>query len=199
MNNMKMFQVILILLPFGLSFAFGLDMYVPIIPQMSEIFNTTPSMVQLTLSLFLLTTGLGQLFIGPLSDQVGRKKILTLSSLLFVFGSLMCAYSTTIGWLIGARICSSLGACGMLVTTFALVRDLFTGNQSGQMYSFLNGAIGISPTFAPIFGGYLALYFGWQSIFFSLALLGIIAFLITGFFVEETHRRKRGLKWTAPS
>lgn len=187
MKNYSFFKLIFILTPFVLSFAFGLDIYIPIVPQMSSIFNTSSSAIQWTLSLFLLTTGVGQLFIGPLSDRYGRKSVFYMSSLLFALGSLCCTFSPTVGWLIFARILSSLGACGLLVTAFALVRDLFSGEESGQIYSFLNGAIGISPTFAPIIGGYLSLYMGWRSIFYFLSLLGIYSFIITKWFIKETQ------------
>ena len=187
MKNYSISKLILILTPFVFSFAFGLDIYIPIVPQMTEIFSTTPSLIQLTLSLFLLITGLGQLFIGPLSDQFGRKKIFYASSFLFGAGSLACAFTDQISWLIVARLISALGACGMLVNSFALVRDLYVGNEGAKIYSFLNGAIGISPTFAPILGGYLNLYFGWQSIFVFLGLIGIGSLLITKFYIEETH------------
>ncbi|MDP1879774.1 MAG: multidrug effflux MFS transporter [Parachlamydiaceae bacterium] len=187
MKNHSLLRLILILTPFVFSFAFGLDIYIPILPQMTQLFDTTPSVVQLTMSLFLLTTGVGQLFIGPLSDQYGRRKIFFLSSIFFGFGSLCCALSPTITWLIISRIISSLGACGLLVTSFALVRDLYSGKESAEMYSFLNGAIGISPTFAPILGGYLAIYFGWQSIFYFLTCLGLYSFFVTKKWVHETH------------
>lgn len=194
MQNYKTYQLLLILTPFVFSFAFGLDIYIPIVPQMTEIFNTSPALVHLTLSLFLFFTGLGQLFIGPLSDQFGRKGIFYLSSAFFAFGSLSCIFAANITWLIIARIVSSLGACGMLVTSFALIRDLFSNDKSAKMYSFLNGAIGISPTLAPIIGGYLALYFGWKSVFIFLSFIGIFAMLITYFFIEETHEKEKRVK-----
>lgn len=187
MKKYKIYQLILILTPFVFSFALGLDIYIPIIPQMTHIFDTTPALVHLTLSLFLLTTGLGQLLIGPLSDQFGRKPIFYAAGTLYALGSFGCVFSAHIGWLILSRFICALGACGMLVNSFALVRDLFTGDDSAKVYSFLNGAIGISPTFAPIIGGYLALYYGWQSIFCFLTFIGLIALVITNKFIHETH------------
>lgn len=186
MKNYKVYQLVLLLTPFVFSFAFGLDIYIPVVPQMAQIFNTTPSMVQITLSLFLFTTGAGQLLIGPLSDQFGRKPIFFITSAFYAFGSLGCAFSQHIFWLIIARLVSSFGACGMLVCAFAMIRDLFSNEESAKMYSFLNGAIGISPTFAPIIGGYLALYFGWQSIFFFLATIGFVSLFFTKKFIHET-------------
>ncbi len=187
MQNFKPYQLILILIPFVFSFALGLDIYIPIIPQMTEIFQTTTPLVHLTLSLFLFFTGFGQLFIGPLSDQFGRKRILYISAALFAIGSLSCIFSLNIYWLILARVVSAIGACGMLVTSFALVRDLYASDTNAKMYSFLNGAIGISPTFAPIIGGNLAVYFGWQSIFAFLSLIGFLSLIVIYLFIEETH------------
>lgn len=194
MKNYKTSQLVWILTPFVFSFAFGLDIYIPIVPQMTQIFNTSPTLIQLTLSLFLLFTGVGQLLVGPLSDQFGRKNILYVSSACYALGSVACAFSTEINWLIIARIISSLGACGMLATSFALVRDLYSTEKSAKMYAFLNGAIGISPTFAPIIGGYLSVYFGWRSIFLFLTFIGLFSFFIAQRFIEETHPKEKRIK-----
>ena len=194
MKQYKTHQLIFILTPFVFAFAFGLDIYIPVIPQMTEIFNTTPALIHLTLSLFLLITGVGQLFVGPLSDQFGRKKIFYISSFLFMAGSFFCAISGHIYALILSRALSSFGACGMLVTSFALVRDLYHEEESAKMYSLLNGAIGISPTFAPIIGGHLSHYFGWQSIFIFLSLIGLSALLVTKYFIHETLSLEKRVK-----
>lgn len=186
MKNIKIYQLVLLLTPFVFSFAFGLDIYIPIIPQMTKIFDTSPALIQLTLSLFLLITGLGQVFIGPLSDQWGRKPILFASAIFYALGSLLCGFAESIDVLIVGRVISALGACGMLVTAFALVRDLYSSEESAKMYSFLNGAVGISPTFAPILGGNVASLFGWRSVFYLLSALGLFSFLITKRYISET-------------
>lgn len=194
MQNYKTYQFVLILAPFVFSFAFGLDIYIPVVPQMTEIFETTQMLVHLTLSLFLFTTGLGQLWIGPLSDRYGRKPVFYAASACYAAGALMCAAAPGIVWLIAGRFVCSLGACGMLVTSFAMVRDIYANKDSARMYSFLNGAIGISPTFAPIIGGYLALYFGWQSVFVFLAIVGVFAIVVTRVCVEETHPEEKRIR-----
>lgn len=186
MHHYKIYQIILLLTPFVFSFALGLDIYIPIVPQMTKIFETTPALIHLTLSLFLFTTGLGQLFVGPFADRYGRKVILYLGALSFFAGSLLCAFAPDIIWLIMGRFIAAIGACGLIVTSFALVRDLYSADESARMYSFLNGAVGISPTFAPMIGGYLALYLGWQSIFIFLAAIGILNLCTTRYFIQET-------------
>lgn len=186
MKNLPISKFVAILTPFVFSFALGLDIYIPIVPQMSEIFSTTPGMIQVTLSLFLFMTGFGQIFIGPIADQYGRKIIFYIGAFLYAAGALGCAFSPTIGWLIFGRFICSLGACAMMVTSYALVRDLFSNDESARMYSFLNGAVGISPTFAPILGGYLAYFLGWQSIFYFLAFIGFLSAWITFRHIPET-------------
>lgn len=187
MRTYKIYQIVLLLTPFVFSFAFGLDIYIPIVPQMSEIFETSPALVNLTLSLFLFFTGFGQLLIGPLSDRFGRRIIMLASSFCYLLGSLFCAVAPNITCLILARLICSIGACGMLTTSFAIVRDLYSGRESARIYSFINGAIGISPTFAPMIGGYLAVYLGWQSVFIFLALLGLLSMGIGWSLIGETH------------
>lgn len=194
MKKYSQFQLVSILTPFVFSFAFGLDIYIPILPQMIKIFDTTPALIQLTMSLFLLFTGLGQLFIGPLADRYGRKPVLYSSALCFSVGALCSANASEITGLIIARIVTSIGACGMLVTSFAIVRDLYSSEQSAKMYSLLNGAIGISPTFAPILGGYLYFYFGWQSVFYFLSAIGFLAFFVTKRYIYETLPKENQVK-----
>jgi Bcr/CflA subfamily drug resistance transporter len=186
MKQYSIAQIIFILTPFVFSFAFGLDIYIPVIPQMTKIFDTTPALIHLTLSLFLGITGLGQLFIGPLADRFGRQWTFYSSSLLYGSGALLCAAASEISTLIAGRAVCALGACGLLVTSFAVVRDLYSKEQSAKIYSYINGAVGISPTFAPIIGGYLSFYLGWQSIFFFLSLIGLLTILMTMRFISET-------------
>ncbi|WP_116962990.1 multidrug effflux MFS transporter [Fastidiosibacter lacustris] len=185
---------VFLLAPVVFSFALALDTYMPVIPEMKRILNTSQEMVQLTLSLFFLVTGFGQLILGPLSDQFGRYKILLSSVILFFIGSLLCANSGHIGALIIFRILQGIGACGMSVSAFAIVRDAFSGKQSAMIYSFLNAMISVSPILGPIIGVILTTYFPWHAIFYFLAILGAFTFILVIFFVKESSHpdnRKR--------
>lgn len=178
--------IALILAPFVFSFAFGMDIYVPVIPEIREIFHTSQFLVQLTLSLFILTIGIGNLFLGPISDQVGRIKVILISTVLFIIGAIACGAANSIDMLIAARVVCAFGACGMLIVAMAIVRDLFSGDESAQLYSWLNAAIGISPTFAPIIGGYIAVLWHWRAVFWFLGVLGILLLFNCFLFIRET-------------
>tara|TARA_R110000868_G_scaffold8205_3_gene42501 strand:+ start:95875 stop:97050 length:1176 start_codon:yes stop_codon:yes gene_type:complete len=191
MKHYKTSTLILILAPFVFSFAFGLDIYVPIVPEMKVLFHTSQANIQLTLSLFLLTAGVGQLFVGPLSDQIGRYRAMLFSCCFFIIGSAACALAPNITVLVIARVVCAFGTCGMLAVAFAIIRDMYSGDEGAQLYSFLNGAIGVSPTFAPIIGGYLAVWLGWSAVFWFLVGLGALALILTKLTITETLPMKK--------
>ncbi|APC97905.1 multidrug effflux MFS transporter [Francisella frigiditurris] len=187
-------KTVLILGPMVFAFALAMDVYMPVLPDMKESLNTTQSMVQVTLSLFLIVTGVGQLFLGPLSDQFGRFKIMLLSTLLFLLGSVLCALSPNIESLIVSRVIQAFGCCGMSVVAFAVVRDAYSGKKSSMIYSFINAIISISPILGPLIGVILTTYFSWQSAFVFLSILALFSVLMTVFFVKESlpvERRKK--------
>lgn len=182
----KLLSTVLLLAPFIFTFAFALDVYVPSIPAIHIYFDTKPVIVQLTISLFLLMTGVGQLFIGPLSDNFGRRWIIIGGTLIFLVGSIIAALSPNIETLIFARAIQGLGSCSMMVATFAVVRDLYSGDDCARIYSFLNSTISLSPLIAPLIGGYLALWFGWRSAFVFLALMAVLISILGLTKIKET-------------
>ncbi len=182
--------LIVLLAPLVFSFAIGQDIFIPEVPQLMSIFHTSPGLVQLTLSLFMLAVGAGQLIIGPLSDRFGRKAIVLLSILLYALASLGAALSNSIEVLIIMRIIQGIGACGMMVSAFAIVRDLSAGDESAGIYSYLNGAIAVSPLLAPIVGGYLDVRWGWRAPFFFLSAVGLAIFVIIFLRLSETLKEK---------
>ena len=191
-------KTILILGPMVFSFALAMDVYMPVLPEMQQSLHTTQQMVQITLSLFLIVTGVGQLILGPLSDQIGRFKVILFSSLLFLLGSILCALSTTIEFLIFSRVVQAIGCCGLSVSAFAIIRDAFSGKTSSMIYSLINVIISISPIIGPLIGVQLAVHFKWNSAFILLSILALMVFLVVVFFVKESlpAERRKKVSWS---
>lgn len=192
----KPLATIFILAPFIFTFAFALDVYVPSIPAIRGYFSTSSFVIQLTVSIFMLVVGLGQLIMGPLSDHFGRRKIIILSTAVFTVGSILCALSPTATVLILSRIIQAMGASGMMVAAFAIVRDLYSGNECARIYSFLNSTIALSPLLAPIVGGYLEVWYGWQASFAFLSVLGVLVIILANSKVTETLSDENHIKLT---
>lgn len=186
LTNITPFKLTLALAPLVLALPLAMDIYVPAIPGLTHLFAVSDSTMLLTLSIFMLTAGIMQLVVGPLSDSFGRKKIALLVTLIFAAGCILCASASNALFLIFARMIQAIGSCGMLVLGFSIVRDCFSGDKSAKVYSYLNGIISFSPMFAPFIGGYLDIYFGWQATFLSLLGIALYAFISLKLFLPET-------------
>ncbi len=145
----------------------------------------------------MLISGIGQLFIGPITDQHGRRRLALISILVYILGSALCAASYSIQMLIGARVIQALGGCGMLVVAFAAVRDQFSGKEAAKVYSFLNCGLGMSPLFAPIIGCYLYNWYGWRSGFVFLTALAVVIGIMAFCQIKETLPAEKRVKMDA--
>lgn len=187
-------KLVFLLSPLVVSLAFAMDIYVPALPHIATLFSVSASAMQLTLTVFMLTAGLMQLIVGPLSDHFGRKPLAIVMTLIFACGTLLCSYAHSITSLIAFRMIQAIGACGMLVVAFAIVRDVFSGVKSAETYSFLNGIIAFSPMFAPFIGSYLDVHYGWPSTFLALLAIAFAAIATTYFGLSETLPKTRRIR-----
>jgi DHA1 family bicyclomycin/chloramphenicol resistance-like MFS transporter len=95
---------------------FGTDMYLPSLPEISDEFGVTDSVTQLTITGFMVGMALGQLVMGPLSDRVGRHRMLITASVVWLVASVACALAPGIGLFTVARFFQGAagGTCVML-------------------------------------------------------------------------------------
>lgn len=161
-------------------------MYLPVMPAIMEDLDTTRSMVQLTISGFFIGMGVGQLLIGPLSDVVGRKRLLILGAAVALAASALAALAPSALVLVAARVLQGLGGGACVVLARAVVPDLLQGAAAAKAYSLLMALQGIAPAVAPILGGVLAEPLGWRGIFWALASLHALQLLLAIVVVPET-------------
>lgn len=149
----------------------SIDMYLPSMPLLEKVFGATTAQVQSTLATYFVGFALGQSLYGPVTDRFGRKPPLYFSLLMYIASSVACAFAPSVQALAVFRIFQAIGGCGGAVMSRAMVRDLFAPEEMRRIFSMLMLVIGVSPIAAPLFGGYLLLWFGWKSIFLTQALL----------------------------
>ena len=162
------------------------DMYLPAFPELVQYFSADINQVQHTLSIFLIGFALAQLIYGPLSDRFGRKPVLMGGLLLFLFSSLAIVFVDSISTLSSLRLLQAIGGSAGPVLGRAMVRDIHGPRESARLLSYIGTAMAVAPAVAPILGGYLTVWFGWQSIFLFLAAYGIIGILLLGLRIPET-------------
>lgn len=178
----------------------SIDMYLPALPDIANDLHTKPSLVQLSLTFFLLGLSLGQLLAGPLSDVRGRRKPLLIGLLIYFAVSLLCAFSQSIWGLIGLRFIQGLAGAAGIVISRAIVRDLYSGTELTKFFSLLALVNGVAPILAPILGGQLLRIAPWQGVFIVLSVIGLVMFLVVLFGLPETlseySRSQGGIKNT---
>ncbi|WP_202969847.1 Bcr/CflA family efflux MFS transporter [Endozoicomonas atrinae] len=183
-----MTRTLMLMVPFDLLASLGMDIYLPALPGMRDYFSTSPLMVQLTLSLYMLMLGCGQLIFGPLSDRYGRRPVLLFGSLLFVLCSIGLTVVGSIEAFIFLRLCQAAGGSAALVATFATVRDVYGHKpEAATLYALLGGMLAFVPALGPIVGSLLTGWFGWESVFWSLAIAGTVAGVHALFCWPETN------------
>lgn len=168
----------------------SISMYAPSMPAIGAALGTTAGMVQVTLSVFLITFALAQLVYGPVSDRFGRRRVLLVGLVLFVAGSIACALAPSIETLIAGRMLQAVGACSGASVSRAVVRDLFEREEAARVMAAMTMAFTVAPAVGPILGGYLQAAFDWHAVFAVLALLGAGLLATASVRLPETNRHR---------
>lgn len=187
----------------GLLVAIGpltIDMYLPSLPTITTGLHTTAAMVQLTLTGTLAGLALGQLFIGPLSDAVGRRLPLLAGIGVHIGASLLCVFAPNIAVLGTLRLFQGLGVAASSVVATAVVRDKFSGIVAAKVFSRLMLVMGVAPILAPTVGSQVLRLTSWRGVFATLAALGAALLVMAVFALPETLppqlRRHGGVRGT---
>uniref|UniRef100_UPI00313C925A Bcr/CflA family multidrug efflux MFS transporter n=1 Tax=Bacillus sp. OTU2372 TaxID=3043858 RepID=UPI00313C925A len=185
-SGKKRIQLAILLGSLGLLGPFTIDTYLPSFPTIVNDFGTTASLVQISLTSCLLGLGLGQLFIGPLSDVKGRRQPLLIFITLYLLASITCALAPNIYFLIIARLVQGFAAAGGLVISRAIVRDLFSGRELTKFFTMMVLVGNLGPIVAPIAGGGILAFTNWHGVFIALAIVGAVLLITVALKLEET-------------
>ena len=169
-----------------------IDLYLPALPQMVEVFNTDRSMVNLTLSSYFVTYAIGLLFWGPLSEKFGRKPILLIGLAGYMVASILCAMTNSIEQLIGARVFQAFAGSAITVIATAIVKDLYDGREREKIMATIMSLVIIAPMVAPVFGAFLLKIASWRMMFVTLAIFGAFASVLACCYRETLENKYQG-------
>ena len=192
--NTKIMTALIILL--GLTSPFSTDMCLPALPTIAATYDCSYSVANLLIISFFLFMAICTLLAGPLSDRFGRKKVLLVSLVLFTVGNLGCtltgAFPASIALLIFFRALGACGAGGMLNSSTALTKDVFSGYARDFTLHFVQAFHILGPLLAPSIGAFLLNHLAWYASFVVLALLGAIEIVLTLTQPETQPEEERG-------
>ena len=157
--------------------ALATNIMLPAFPAMARDLGVAPGDLAWILSSFFVVFAVGQLFVGPLADALGRAPFVVGGLAVFVAGSVVCALAPSLPVLIAGRAIQALGACAASVLARAIARDLYHGPELTRALALVMIAMAAAPGFSPALGTGMAAAFGWRSTFVLVAAAGILVAL----------------------
>ncbi len=165
---------------------FAVDTYLPAFGGMQVALHATPIEMQQTLSAYLLAFGFMFLFHGALSDSFGRKPVIVVALAVFTVASVGAALASSVHALILWRMLQGVSTGAGIVVGRAMIRDLYQEEDAQRLMSMVTLFFALAPVIAPIIGGLLFEAFGWQSIFWFLAAVGLVLVVAGARLLRET-------------
>ncbi|MFH4602408.1 multidrug effflux MFS transporter [Vibrio diabolicus] len=169
----------------------SMGLVMPSLPWIAKDFSISLDQAQLLVSIYLLGFGPSQFIYGPVSDALGRKKVLLTGLLIAMSGLLMIIFlSDTFTGMVMGRFLQGLGTGGCAVLARASTRDRFSGDELPVAMSYIAMAASITPLIAPVIGGFINFHFGWSMVFISLLGYVSLAWVIIAFKFTETIAKR---------
>lgn len=165
---------------------FATDMYLPALPAIATDLNASTDVVQLSLTAFLVGLAVGQLVLGPISDGIGRRRLLLAGTAAFALASVACALAPNAWVLVIARVVQGVAGAAGVVCGRATVSDTRTGRDAHRLFSTIAAITAIGPAAAPLLGGLVLLGGDWRWIFAVLAVVGSLLFVGVLLFFPES-------------
>lgn len=165
---------------------FATDIYIPSLPSMGGDLHISSIQVQATLTLFLISYGISQLFIGSILDSFGRYRLSLAALAIFIISNLVIALTHNIYLIYGMRVIHGITVATIVVAKRALFVDIYKGEKLKHYLSLFTIIWSAGPILAPFIGGYLQHTFGWRSNFYFLAGVALSIGILEVFFSGES-------------
>ena len=166
------------------------DIFIPSFPELQKVYDLSPFMVQLTVSVNFIAYCICSLFAGTMGDKYNRRTVILTSLSIFVLGSVCCVFSLNFVMLIIGRFLQGIGMAGPAVLGYVVMMNDYPPEKRPAVMGTLNGLVTLSMAFAPLLGSYINLYFGWRANFVILLVMSLLC-LSGGYF---TIANKKGDK-----
>ncbi len=167
------------------------DLLAPSIPDLPQVFGVDIQTAQAVVGINLAAYALAHLVHGPLSDAIGRRRLLLSAFGLFACVSVFCAFAWSMEILLAGRFLQGLFSSVPSVVIVLIIRELYGPAASVRVMALYGFAIGAAPALGPLIGGYLHIWYGWSAGFWLSATLAIVVGLAFALLVPETLRERK--------
>ena len=166
--------------------ALTMNIFLPSLPNIASELNSSTSILGLSVGIYLASSAVLQLIIGPFSDQFGRRPLILWSLIIFCISTLATVFVTNTAQFLILRIFQAISASCMVLAR-AIVRDTTESiEKAGSKIAYVTMGMALVPMVGPAIGGLLDYQFGWEASFWLLFILGLVILIISFFDVGET-------------
>lgn len=166
----------------------AVDFFNPSLPYMMADLHASQTQIKSLIVVYMLVLGVAQFFYGSFSDHRGRRPAVILSFAVAALGLVVSAWAPNVEALYAARALTAFGTAGCTVISRAVIVDSMTDGQAvKKAFSYFAMASQISPSLAPLAGGYIQQHLGWRWSFVTLAIIMVAAWLALLAWMPETH------------
>lgn len=164
----------------------GIDMYLVGLPHIARDLGASEAQLHIAFSAYLAGMASSMVFAGKIADKAGRQPVAVAGAVIFALASGLCSQAQDSTLFLAGRFIQGVGAGGCYVVAFAILRDTLSAQRRAKVLSMLNGITCIIPVLAPVVGYLIMLKFPWQSLFWTMAAMGALVFILSITVLKET-------------
>jgi EmrB/QacA subfamily drug resistance transporter len=142
-------------------------------------------------SAYLVTSTVTVPVWGKLSDLYGRRLLYQIGIGVFLLGTLLSGFSSSMTHMIVFRAIQGLGAGALVPLGMTIIGDIFTLEERAKMQAYFSGVWGFSSVVGPIVGGFITDQISWRWVFWINLPVGVVAALIIGFALKEPQQHEK--------
>lgn len=164
----------------------SMNIFLPSLPNIASDLKSSTNIMGLSVGIYLASSAILQLIIGPVSDQIGRRPLILWSLVVFCLSTFAAVFSTSATQFLVLRIFQAVSA-SCIVLSRAIVRDTTDSvEKAGSKIAYVTMGMALIPMVGPAVGGFLDYQYGWEASFWTLCCLGMVILIISFFDVGET-------------
>lgn len=168
------------------------QIYFPALNSLARSLHVSSSLINLTLTSYMIFQGLAPAFIGSFADSMGRRPAYTICFVIYIAANIGLALQDSYAALMVLRCIQSSGSSATIAMASAVVADVSTPAERGKYMGFTLAGSLLGPAIGPVIGGILAQFLGWRAIFWFLTILAGAFLVIFLVFFPETARTQVG-------
>lgn len=170
---------------------FTIDTVFPAFVRIGDEFGGDDVALQQLISAYLAAFAIMSVFHGPLSDALGRKKVMIGGLTIYLIGMFGAVLAPTLGSLILLRVMQGMSAGAATIVSRVVIRDMFSGSEAQRLMARVMMIFSVAPAIAPILGGWLLLLGDWRWVFAGVGLYGLLVLVATTRLPETLPREAR--------